>query len=110
VGPLSRRITVQSTSVRREDLYTSISRLCPRIRGRVITLSANTGSVPADGVTTVTLVANVSPSLPSGRHSVAFRTTVWQFLPGRTGEFTIEADGSNRAQATLVSRRQERGG
>lgn len=75
----------------------------PADPSQVITLSANPAAVAADGASTITIVARVSPNLPAGRRSVTFRTTVGQFLPGRTGEFTIEADGSNSAQATLVS-------
>jgi hypothetical protein len=70
---------------------------------QVITLSADRSSAPADGVTTIALVARVAANLPAGRRSVTFRTTVGHFLPGRSGEFTIEADGSNMARATLAS-------
>ena len=74
----------------------------PADPSQVITVSANPGAVAADGASTIAIAASVSPSLPAGRRSVTFRTTLGQFLPGRIGEFTIEADGSNRALATLV--------
>jgi hypothetical protein len=54
-------------------------------------------------VTAVTVIARVAANLPTGRRSVLFRTTLGHFLPGTRDEFSIDADGSNTAHATLVS-------
>lgn len=97
VGPVRMAITALD---RTEQIEFTFAPVDP---SQVITLSADPGSVAADGASTVTLVARVAPGLPGSRRSVTFRTTLGQFLPGRTGEFTIDADGTNKAQATLVS-------
>jgi adhesin/invasin len=63
----------------------------------VITVSAAPSSVPADGVTSITVSATVAAQLPSGRRSVAFRTTLGQLTP-----LSADADASNVARTTLV--------
>ena len=60
-------------------------------------------ATPADGVTPQTLTVRVASGLPAGRRLVTFRTTSGGFLPGRAGEFSIEADGSDLAHADLVT-------
>ena len=65
----------------------------------IITVSADAPSGPADGATPITITAKVASSLPAGRRTVTFRTTVGQLLPLST----IDADGSNLARVTLVS-------
>lgn len=69
----------------------------------IITLSLGPSSVAADGATPINATARVAASLPSGRRSVTFRTTIGRFVPGNTDTFTIDADGSNLARAVLVS-------
>jgi hypothetical protein len=61
-------------------------------------VSAAPVSAPADGQTAITVTARVAASLPAGRRSVAFRTTLGQLTPA-----IVEADGSNLARAGLVS-------
>jgi adhesin/invasin len=64
----------------------------------IITLSASSSSAPADGVTAVAVSANIAASVPAGRRTVAFRTTLGLITP-----IAIEADGSNVARATVTS-------
>ena len=65
----------------------------------IITVSADPSSGPADGATPITISAKVASSLPAGRRTVTFRTTVGLLLPVST----IDADGSNIARVSLVS-------
>lgn len=96
-GPV--RLTVTALE-RTDDFEVSFSPVDP---SRIITLSASPASVPADGATPIAVVARIAAGLPAGKRTVTFGTTVGLFLPGRRGETTIDADGSNTAQATLVS-------
>jgi hypothetical protein len=64
----------------------------------VVTVSASPSSAPADGIATITVTARVAATLPAGRRTVAFRTTLGTIAPA-----AIEADGSNVARATVSS-------
>jgi hypothetical protein len=66
--------------------------------GSIITLAASPSSAPADGVTSVIVSATISASVPSGRRTVAFRTTLGLITP-----IAIEVDGSNVARASVTS-------
>jgi adhesin/invasin len=66
---------------------------------QIITVSADPSSVPADGATPVVISARIASSVPAGRRSVTFRTTLGQILPTTI----IEADGSNIARTNLFS-------
>ena len=65
---------------------------------QIITVSASPSSVPADGVTPLTVAATIARGLPAGRRGVAFTSTLGQLIPSMT-----EADGSNVARASLIS-------
>jgi adhesin/invasin len=64
----------------------------------IITLTASSSSAPADGVTAVAVSATIAASVPAGRRTVAFRTTLGLITP-----IVIEADGSNVARASVTS-------
>jgi hypothetical protein len=97
IGPVRVAITALE---RTETLELSF---VPADPAQIIAVTAEPRSVAADGASTIAVIARVSPNLPGGRRSVTFRTTVGQFVPGQRGEIIVEADGSNQAQATLVS-------
>jgi hypothetical protein len=63
----------------------------------VITVAA-TPAAPADGVSTVLVTATVAPTLPAGRRTVAFRSSLGSVSPA-----AIDADGSNTARTTITS-------
>jgi len=66
---------------------------------QIITLSTDPSSAPADGATPVVISARIASSIPAGRRSVTFRTTLGQIVPTTI----VEADGSNLARVNLVS-------
>lgn len=70
---------------------------------QIITLSVDSSSIPADGTSAVNVVAQLAAGLTPERRKVTFRTTLGRFVPGNQDSFTIDADGSNVARATLVS-------
>ena len=93
--------TVGSTRVRVTALdlpYEFIVTFTGADPANVITLSASQSPAPADGVTAVIVSATVAASLPAGRRSVLFRTTLGLLSP-----VAIDADGSNIARTSLVS-------
>ena len=66
---------------------------------QIVTISNDPSSAPADGATPIVVTARVASTLPAGRRSVTFRTTLGQRLPSSV----IDADGSNVARVSLVS-------
>jgi hypothetical protein len=64
----------------------------------IITLATSPSSAPADGVTAVVVSASIAASVPAGRRTVTFRTTLGLITP-----VAIEADGSNVARASVTS-------
>ncbi len=73
-------------------------------------LTAATSSAPADGATITPMTAEVSGSLPAGRRTVTFTTTLGRFVgdPSDTEDegstnISADADGGNRAVAYLRS-------
>jgi hypothetical protein len=93
------RLTISALDATREVPIAFV----PADSTQIITVTADPAVVAGDGATSIILIARVAPNLPSGRRSVTFRTTLGQFLPGRRDEFSIDADASNAARATLVS-------
>jgi len=64
----------------------------------IITVTAEPFAGPADGVTPILITATVAPTLPAGRRTVAFRTSIGTVTPA-----AIEADGSNVARTSVTS-------
>jgi hypothetical protein len=82
------------------DLEVAFTRVNP---ADIIAIIEPRSLTPADGVTTVRITARVASDLPAGRRRVTFRTSLGGFVPGRVGEFSAEADGSDSASADLSS-------
>ena len=92
IGPARVRVTALDLPYEFTVAFTAVD------PANIITVSVAPSSGPADGVTPVLVTATVAAGLPSGRRSVAFRTTLGQVTPVAT-----EADGSNIARASVVS-------
>lgn len=97
--PGSARVDITVGSVSR----TTLVEFVPADPSQIITISVDPSSSPADGASPVNVVAQVAAGLPVGKRSVTFRTTLGTFVPGNDDSFTIDADRSNVARATLTS-------